>query len=260
MMNILKDASQNDEDDSEKDTVLVETQDGAYTYLYETYHTREDYLYKTYVEKSSAVDISYFDDAAIVGDSVSLSLQYYNAASSVLGNAVFLCAGSLSPKNALWEVSEISVHAMYGGTKMKVEDAVAASGVKKVYIMLGINSLSGGVDDCINDMTKLINNILEKSPNVKILVQSVTPMTKTSPIITQKLNNYVINEYNQRLYELCCSNRWYYLNVAEAFRDSEGNLIDSYCSDGAAMGIHFTFEADRAWADYLKTHVPEGLK
>lgn len=240
--------------------LTVETGEGAYDCLYDWYKTEYELTFNALVPESAPVGVEYFNDAAIIGDSVSLSLQYYCAASKALGNAVFLCAGSLSPVNALWEVSSKSIHPVYNGQKMKVEDAVAASGVNKVYIMLGINSLSNGVDNCISNLTTLISRILAKSPNVRIILQSVTPMTATSSIITNSLNNNVINQYNARLLELCQNNKWYYLNVAEKFKDGNGNLIGSYCSDASVMGIHFTFEADKIWADYLKTHVPQELK
>ncbi len=238
----------------------VETADGAYTYLYDGYKTEFELTFKALVPESAAVDLSYFNDAAIVGDSVSLSLQYYCASSGALGNATFLCAGSQSPVNALWDVSAKSIHPVYNGQKMKIEDAVAASGVNKVYIMLGINSLSMGADNCAANLNTLISRILSKAPNVHIIIQSVTPMTSTSSIIKPTLNNSIINEYNAKLIELCQKNKWYYLNVAEAFKDSDGNLISSYCSDASGMGIHFTFAADKIWADYLKTHVPAALK
>lgn len=240
--------------------LTVETGDGAYTHLYDWYKTEYELTFNALVPESEPVGAEYFNDAAIIGDSVSLSLQYYCASSKALGNAVFLCAGSLSPANALWEVSSKSIHPVYNGQKMRVEDAVAASGVNKVYIMLGINSLSNGVDNCISNLTTLISRILAKSPNVHIILQSVTPMTSTSSIITNALNNNVINQYNARLLELCQNNKWHYLNVAEKFKDGNGNLIGSYCSDASVMGIHFTFEADKIWADYLKTHVPQELK
>lgn len=241
---------------------FVDTTDGAYTPYYAEYskklnkNTVNVSAGEAYVNGGSSVSASYFDDAAFVGDSVSMSLQYYCASSKALGNATFLCAGSLSPLNAHWEISSESKHPVYKGEKLTVEDAVARSGAKKIYIMLGINSLSFGVGRCVDDTVLLIDKILEKSPDVKIILQSVTPMTKTSPIMTSKLNNDVIRAYNQCMLEFAQQRGWYYINVAEAVADSEGNLRQDYCSDPNSMGIHFNFEADKAWVDYLKAHAP----
>lgn len=70
------------------------------------------------VAESEKVDQSYFDDTAFVGDSVSLKLNYYNVSSGSLGKAQFFTAGSLGCANALWEVSDKSVHHSYQGEKM----------------------------------------------------------------------------------------------------------------------------------------------
>ena len=239
---------------------FVATDSGAYTYLYSGYKTTAEYLFNPYVGAGAAVDLSYFDDVVMVGDSVTMSLQFYCAASGALGNVKFLCAGSLSPANALWDVSSESVHPSVNGVKMKLEDAIPLTGASKVYVMLGVNSISSGVDKCIADLKTVLANIRAKAPHVKFLIQSVTPMTSDSPIHTNKLNNGTIIEYNQKLLEMCRENGWYYLNVAESMRDSYGALERSYCSDPDSMGIHFTMAADKVWTDYLKTHVPQELR
>ena len=244
---------------------FVDTTDGAYTPLYVEYikGNKLDRLptpdgdFEAYVNETDRVGASYFDDAVFVGDSVSMSLQFYCASSKALGKATFLCAGSLSPVNAHWEVTEDSRHPIYKGEKLLIEDAVKKSGAKKVYIMLGINSLGGNFDGTVRDLTDLIWKIIEKSPDVQIIVQSVTPMTSTSPIYKPSLNNNIIYKYNEKLLEICNKYGWYYINVAEAVSDSSGYLRDDYCSDPKDMGIHFNFEADKAWTEYLKIHAPQ---
>lgn len=243
---------------------FVSTQYGAYTPYYIEYikGSKSDRLptpdgdFEAYVSEGKAVDVSYFDDAAFVGDSVSMSLQFYCASSKALGKATFLCAGSLSPLNAHWAVTNESKHPVYKGEKLTVEDAVKKCGAKKVYVMLGINSLGFGFDECVRDMENLIWKILEKSPDAQIIIQSVTPMTKDSPIYKPTLNNNIIYNYNSKLLEMCNRYGWYYVNSAQAVSDKEGYLKKEYCSDPKDMGIHFNFEADKAWVEYLKTHAP----
>lgn len=236
----------------------VKTVAGVYDSLYEGYPAQIKANYHTaYVEERAPVDLSYFEDAVFVGDSVSMSLQFYCASTKALGNTTFLCAGSLSPLNAHWPISSESKHPVYKGEKLTVEDAVAKTGAKKVYILLGINSLSFGVDTCVNDMVSLIEKIEAKSPDAKIIIQSVTPMTSDSPIKTSKLNNTVISQYNERMLALCQNRGWYYVDIAQAVYDENKNLKRSYCSDPTAMGIHFNYEADKAWVNYLITHAPE---
>ena len=237
-------------------SLSVNLADGAYDSLYNSYEAPPSGL----VEKSDAVDLSYFDDAVFIGDSVSLMLQYYCAATKALGNAQFLCAGSLSATNALWDVSSASVHPSYQGQKMLVEDGVAACGAKKVYIMLGVNNIGYGVDYAAKDMVTLIDRILAKCPDVTILVESVTPMASSSTIVTDSLNNSKIQQYNDKMQSICEERGWYFINVAESVKDQNGYLASAYCSDNNSMGIHFTNAACQVWVDYLKTHAPAALK
>ena len=231
----------------------VLTGEGVYDSLYAAVYTGFD----TTLTLGEEVGTEYFDDAVFVGDSVSVMLQYYCAATKALGNAKFLCAGSLSATNALGAVTQTSVHPSYQGKKVKVADGVAATDAKKVYIMLGINNISFGLDKATGDMITLINGIKEKSPDVAIYIQSVTPMSKESTILSQGLNNEKILQYNARMEELCAQNGWFFVNVAEAFRDENGFLPAEYCSDYSGMGIHFTNAAAQHWIAYLKTHTTQ---
>lgn len=227
--------------------VLLEP--GSYDHLYAGYT-----IFTPTISKGAEADLSYFDDVVFIGDSVSVMLQYYCASTKALGNAKFLCAGSLSATNALWPVSDQSVHPTYQGKKMLVEDGVAASGAKKVYIMLGINNIGYGVTRARDDMVLLIDRILQKAPGCQIYIQSVTPMAETSTIVTNMLNNEKIKEYNNAMLTLCEENGWYFVNVSEVFRDENGFLPSEDCSDNYSMGIHFTNAAAEKWVNYLRTH------
>ena len=238
---------------------LIDPSAEAYTHLYDNYHDIPK-PFQALVEWNPAVDLSYFDDAVLIGDSVTLALQYYCAANGGLGNVTFLSHGSLSARTALAAVSSSSLHPSYRGTKMSIEEGVKQCGAKKVYIMLGINSLANGIDSNIGDLKTLVDRILQKSPDATIIIESVTPMTASSTLPSKSLTNSKIYAYNARLQEACQENGWYYLNVAEAVSDANGYLISSYSSDPRGMGIHFSNAGSLAWIDYLKTHVPEEFR
>ena len=148
---------------------------------------------------TTGVAFSYFNDAVFVGDSVSLKLQYYvqgrrQSDPGYMGSAQFLCSGSLGSGNALWDVSGSSVHPSYQGEKMKIEDAVAKMGAKKVYIMLGMNDVAVyGAEGSVSNMSKLLGNIKAASPGVSIYVQSATPRIAGK---TGSLNNDVLYDYD----------------------------------------------------------------
>lgn len=230
---------------------LVKTGVDDYNALYETY---EPEPFEPLVPESTAVADSWFDRTVFIGDSVTQGLALYCGSS--LSKAQFLSAGSMSAENALTGV----IKPTFQGEKVSLPEGVARSGAQVVYVMLGMNGISYGVDTAAADLEKLLLQITDRNPDVTILVESVTPMTRTSTIVTQRLNNEKIREYNEKVLELCLAHEWYYVNVAEALADSEGYLLKEYCSDASVMGIHMTVSGVNAWTDYLKTHVPEDLK
>ena len=204
------------------------------------------------------VGASFFDDAVFIGDSISLRLTYYcQAHPDALGKAQFLTAGSLGSGNALWdENSQDAVFPLYNGQQVTLQDGVAKSGAKKVFIMLGMNDIGlYGMDGARDNMESLIELILEKSPDVKIYVQSMTPMLTSHQL--KSLNNTNIDTYNKLLKEMCNEKGYEFVDVASVMKDSDGGLIPSYCSDGGdgGMGMHFTDAGAKAWVDYLRTHV-----
>lgn len=211
--------------------------------------------------QKEAVSGSWFDDAVFIGDSVSVMLTMYESSVDRLGKAQFLTAGSLSATNALWDVSDHSVHPKFNGKKQKVEDSIAQmQGVNKVYIMLGMNDITSvGVNNGIKNFEELCNRILAKNPNVQIYVQSVTPLISGSKSCVPdegKLNNMTIYQYNTKLADLAQKRGWYFVNVAEVMLDGKGYLNKDYCSDPEAMGLHFTTSGCKVWIDYLLTHTP----
>lgn len=206
------------------------------------------------VETKNEVDASWFDDAVFVGDSVTLKLSYY-AENGSLGNAEFLCAGSLGYGAALQDIdAEGNVHPTYEGEKYTVDDGVKMLGSKKAFIMFGMNDIGlYGIDDTINNMKTLTSMITEKSPDIEVYIQSVTPMLEDMQL--KDLNNQSIDEFNTKLKAESETLGYKYLDVASVMKDEKGNLIPEYCSDPDAMGIHFSDEGCKAWVEYLKQNV-----
>lgn len=214
------------------------------------------------VPESAPVDASWFDDAAFVGDSVSVTLANYNSSYGTLGKAKFFCSVSLSQTNALSYQAgneRLPEYPAGSGQHPRIEDGIAASGAKKVYLMLGMNCIASGVDRVSQDLVILVSKIQEKSPGIAVLIESVTPMTADSPRADGSLNNFTIQEFNEKMKAICQEKQWYYVNVAEAVTGDQGALKAEYSGD-KAMGIHFNYDGAAAWANYLLTHVPEALK
>lgn len=235
---------------------LVDLTAGAYDDLYQSY---TDIPFTALVPATEEPGpVSFFDKAVFIGDSISVTLESYCSASGALGQAQFLCAGSMSPTNMLTG-KILPEYPKGSGQKPLIQDSVAATGAEVVYIMLGMDNIAYGIDRASSDYVTVVNNILAKNPEVQIVIQSVTPMTSDSPRANDTLNNEIIDQFNERMQAICQENRWYYLNVAEKFKDDNGGLIPSYCSDKTSMGMHFTYEGAKVWVEYLLNHIPQDL-
>ncbi|MBR3752551.1 MAG: S-layer homology domain-containing protein [Ruminiclostridium sp.] len=235
---------------------LVDLTPGAYDALYKNY---TDIPFTALVPASAETGpVSFFDKAVFIGDSISVTLEYYCNASGALGKAQFLCAGSMSPTNMLTG-KILPEYPKGSGNKPPIEDSVAACGAEVVYVMLGMDNIGYGIERATGDYLRVLSNIAEKNPDVQIIVQSVTPMTENSKSYTDKLNNDTINAFNQRMLDICQENKWYFVNVAERFKDANGFLMEDYCSDKTTMGMHFTYDGAKVWVDYLLNHIPEDL-
>ena len=214
------------------------------------------------VPESAPVDAAWFDSAAFVGDSVSVMLEYYNNARHPLGNPAFFCAESLSPRNAMSAQpgsKRLPEWPKGSGQHPTLPEGIAQSGADKLYFMMGMNSISEGVDNAAGDLVTLIDSILAQSPEAVVLLQSVTPMTADSPRADALLNNETIGQYNRVLADVCRERGWYFVDSAQALTDENGFLRADYSGD-KAMGIHLNFSGAEAWANYLLTHVPSDLK
>ena len=65
--------------------------------------------------------------------------------------------------------------------------------------MLGMDNIAYGVERSTNDYMTILKNILDKNPDVQIIIQSVTPMADKSKSYSEKLNNGKINEFNETM-------------------------------------------------------------
>ena len=210
--------------------------------------------------QGTPVPASWFDDAVFIGDSVTLKLSYY-AENGDLGEANFLCEGSLGYHNCLDDIDkEGNVHPTYMGEKCTIFDGVSLIKPKKVFVMLGMNDIGlYGVDDTITVMQEVMEKLKESCPDAVYYVQPVTPMIAGYSL--GDLNNVNIRDFDEKLKAVCDEKGYNFIDVYSAVSDENGDLPLEYCGDIPSddnpngMGLHFTAEGCKVWADYLKSHV-----
>lgn len=198
---------------------------------------------------------SWFDDAVMIGDSVSLKLKNFvvkqrQSDPDYFGGGQFLTSGSLGSGNALWDVDDKSVHPSFQGEKMRLEESVPLTGAKKVYLMLGINDIAVyGLEGAVENYQTLLDNIQAAAPGVQFFIQSATPICNGAE--KGALTNVNLEQYNALLRDMCTQRGIAFVDVASVLRDADGFLPREYCSDPDDMGIHLTDVACQLWLGYL---------
>jgi lysophospholipase L1-like esterase len=136
----------------------------------------------------------------------------------------------------------------YQGEDMTPQDALAACGVNKVFILLGMNDIAlYGIDKTIENWGTLIASIRDKNPDIDIYIQSGTPIYTEGQ--KGKLNNENMDKYNARLVEFARANGCVYIDIASPLKDSSNGLAKKYTSDDY---VHFTDAACELWYSILK--------
>ena len=192
----------------------------------------------------------FFDDAAFIGDSITLGLRNFCTQYGWLGDATFLCQGSYSVDHAV----NNTMYIRFRGENMTPQQALAVCGAKKVFILLGMNDIAlYGVDESLEKWEILVGNIRETCPDIEIYIQSGTPIYTAGQI--GGLNNQRMDQYNERLKTFAEENNCIYLDVGTAMKDESNGLAYSYASDNY---VHLTLPACKLWAEQLKNYLCQG--
>lgn len=189
---------------------------------------------------------TFFNDAAFLGDSVTYQLMYTVGRAEQIGTPVPMFRRSASVKG----YADYSWNVMFRGTEWKVEDAVAASGVKKLFIMLGANDLGiRSVEETMENWNLMMGRIMEKSPELEVYIQSLIPSAQGDKLFHGK--NDRIAAYNGALREYAREHDMHFVEVGCYFEDSLGRLAPCYSSDG---DVHLTETAVRKWYEILRSY------
>lgn len=205
----------------------------------------------TYEVSEEEID-AYFNNSVFVGDSIMLGFRNYcmKQKDSFLNHIQFLAAGSFSVTNALWDVTEKSVHPVYKGQKRQIWESISMMETPRVFLFFGMNDLNvSGLEGTCEKYKELISKIKEKSPDVEIHIISMTYTLKDAG--KGKLNNDTIREFNELLKVMASENGWGYLDMATPLSDENGNLTEQYCSDGF---VHQSRAAYDVWTTVIRDY------
>jgi lysophospholipase L1-like esterase len=178
-----------------------------------------------------------------------------------LKQITYLAAVNYGTYNALKPVEGNNVHPIYQGKPVAVCDAVKEIQPSRIFINLGINELAGSnaIQRTIYNYCQLVYNLKLSSPDSKIYVVSLSPMTKSHE--TSTFNNDTIKEFNKNLQKFAEPWGVTYVDLASILTNEQGALPESYSTDGY---VHLTNTVYSYWGNYFKKyateHINDGLK
>ena len=194
------------------------------------------------------VDLSYFSDAAFLGDSLTVGFSDY---SINLGGALICGYTGVGP-DAI--VNRSAVKSSTRGEEIAL-DVLAAAQPKKLYILLGTNTLTtlGAADRFLayyGQMLDLLRQTL--GDDCVIYVQSIPPVRPAAAEEKPGLASDVLRSVNEQLAQMAADKGCVYLDLWETFADGEGSLKEILA---APDGVHFSAgNGYGAWVTYLRNH------
>ena len=137
------------------------------------------------------------------------------------------------------------------GTLMTVADAAALAKPKTLVITLGTDwgvAYFDKKEDFVSCYAEFIRGIQKASPSTTIVIQSIFPVTKNCPI----LSNAQIDRANGWIKSMAADLGCYYLDTQSVLKDENGCLKAEYCN--SSDGIHLGVAGYEAILAYIRTH------
>ncbi len=194
---------------------------------------KEEPQEKEFVKK----DVSYFDDAAFIGDSRVVGIKLYAG----IQNAAFYCKEGLTVYNMFDEPLELSAT-----TKDTLENALSKNQYKKIYLEIGINEIGiGTIDSFMDEYRAAVEHIRELQPDAAIFLCGIMHVKKEKSESDPIFSNENISQRNERISELADNKSIFYVDINELVVDKDGNLLPEYTYDEVhLLGKYYSLLSD----------------
>jgi len=119
-----------------------------------------------------------------------------------------------------------------------------------LLITLGVNGVSFMTEEVFSiNYTNLVAGIKEASPNTKIILNSIYPVSVN--YATSSINNAKIDVANGWIRKIAEESGVHFLNSSSVLKDESGNLVETYHNGDF---IHPNSECYGVVINYLRTH------
>lgn len=170
---------------------------------------------------------SYFDNAAMMGDSITYFLWQVESQNNYMGDVQFITRHGVSIQGLVREFKNL----YFQGKEMLVQDIAAKCGAQRLYIMLGCLDfqVSSASQQLAQNWNILVDKILSKSPDMEIVIISNIPCYTEEPAFA---------EYNQKvaaaaveLKQMAMDRGFGYIDLGYYIQDHYGNMPAVYSRD-----------------------------
>ena len=188
--------------------------------------------------------MSYFDDALFIGDSLTRGFQEYSSGIPNAKYAAYLGAGPKQFMEGL--VENIS------GQQVAAIDEILAAAPKKVYILLGTNSMATLTDEAfLKYYNDFLDFLLPQLPQDTVYyIQGIPPVSVEKMAGDENFSVERIRGLNESLAKIAYDRDLHYLDLFSALADENGALR----ADIASGSIHLNNEGYNVWREFLVTH------
>lgn len=200
-----------------------------------------DYTGPDLQERERAGD-EFFEDAAILGNSLVEGLRIYSKLSSLdyYSGTSMTVISATSTRDVL----------LNNGTYGTQLDAMAQYDYAKVYIELGINDIGWPVETFIEDYGEMIERIKADQPEADIYIMAITPVSRSREATSNYFTKARVEMYNAALYQLAADKECYYLDCYTILQGPDGYLPEEHTWDG----VHLNVPQYSVWEECIRTH------
>lgn len=188
---------------------------------------------------------AYVDKFVFLGDSTTYGLGYYD----IVPDSQVWTPASGTLTLSLWSTATIVYPE--DGSEIPIKDAVAKKQPEYMLITLGVNGVSFMDEEYfITEYTNLVLAVKEASPNTKIILNSIYPVSASYPV-SNGITNEKIDAANVWIERIANSTGIKYLDSESVLKGSDGYLPESYNNGD---GLHLNADSFALVMKYLRTH------
>lgn len=195
---------------------------------------------------------TYFDNAVIMGDSITYFLWQEESQNNYLGDITFVTRQGISINSLVLHFKNM----YFQGREMYIEDIAAKCEADRIYIMLGCLDFQvpGALYNLMDNWNTMLDRIAEKAPDKEIVILSNIPSftEKTGP----SEFNQAVAEKNIQLRQLAKDRGLGFLDLGCYIQDHLGRIPAVYAKDE----FHMNSEGSLVWMKILRYYAQYELE